>query len=126
MKHFEDPLTVFLPEDNVTLRHLADPSSAPFLNCVLARLRNSPLPPDRSNGWLAESLDELPGLVQTARLAFQKESKLLRVSFRLLLAVQDFMTSLGHKSEKTLPELICMALRGRLGTSYRYLCTLVK
>lgn len=125
MKHFEEPLTVFLSEENLASTTLADPESAPFLDCVLARVQSSSLAPGRSTGWLAGGVDELLGLVRTARLAFQKESKLLRVSFRLLLVVQTFMVSLGHKSEKTLPELMCMTLRGRLGTSYRYLCSLV-
>jgi origin recognition complex subunit 3 len=126
MKHFEEPLTVFLAEEGFPSRNLAKPDSVSFLDCILARLQSSSLAPDHSTGWLAEDVDELLVLVRTARATFQKKSKLLRVSFRLLLVVQNFMVSLGHKSEKTLPELMCTALRGRLGTSFRYLCTLVK
>ena len=126
MKHFEEPLTIFLAEESLPSRILVEPDSVPFLDCILARVQSSSLVPDHSAGWLAEGVDELLVLVRTARVAFQKKSKLLRVSFRLLLVVQNFMVSLGHKSEKTLPELMCTALRGRLGTSFRYLCTLVK
>lgn len=126
MKHFEEPLTVFLSGEKFASRSLTAPESTPFLDCVLARVQSSPLVPDRSSGWLAGDANELLGLVRAARLGFQKNLKLLRVAFRALLVVQTFMTSLGYKSEKTLPELMCMALRGRLGTSYKYLCTLVK
>lgn len=126
MKHFEDPLTVFLAEENLTSMNLAGPDSAPFLNGILARIQNSSLVPDYSTGWLAEDVDELLALVRAARVTFQQQIKLLRVSFRLFLVLQNFMVSLGHKSEKSLPELMCAALRGRLGNSYRYLCTQVK
>ncbi|KAH0831285.1 hypothetical protein J3R83DRAFT_13920 [Lanmaoa asiatica] len=126
MKHFEEPLTVFLAEEILSSRNLANLDSAPFLDYILARVQGSSLVPDHSTGWLAGGVDELLVLVRTARLTFQKKSKMLRVSFRLLLVVQRFMVSLGHKSEKNLPELMCAALRGRLWTSYRYLCTLVK
>lgn len=126
MKHFEEPLTVCLAEESLATRSIADPDSAPFLNCILARIQSSSLVLDHSTNWLAGGVDELLMLVRTAREAFRKKSKLLRVSFRLFLVVQHFMVSLGHKSEKTLPELMCTALRGRLGTSYRYLCALVK
>lgn len=126
MKHFEEPLTVFLAEDSLPSRNLAELNSVPFLDCILARAQNSFPSPGHSAGWLAEGVDELLVLVRTARVTFQKKSKLLRVSFRLFLVVQNFMVSLGHKSEKTLPELMCTALRGRLGTSFRYLCALIK
>ncbi|KAF9238125.1 hypothetical protein BU15DRAFT_62764 [Melanogaster broomeanus] len=46
--------------------------------------------------------------------------------FNFFLLVQRFMISLGHKDDKTLPELMCAALRGRLGNSHKYLCTMVK
>ncbi|KAG8216156.1 hypothetical protein J3R82DRAFT_8162 [Butyriboletus roseoflavus] len=126
MKHFEEPLTVFLAEECLTSMNLADRDSIPFLNCILARVQSSSLVTGQSTGWLAGGVDELLVLVRTARAAFQKKSKLLRVSFRVHLVVQHFMVSLGHKSEKTLLELMCTTLRGRLGTSYRYLCALVK
>ena len=126
MKHFEEPLTVFTAENELVFRNLSDPDSAPFLDCVLARVQSSSLVSDRSTPWVVGSIAELLEAIQTFRLAFQKASKLFRVSFRALLVIQTFMVSLGYKSEKTLPELMCMALRGRLGTSYRYLCTLVK
>lgn len=126
MKHFEEPLTVFLAEECLASMNLADQGLNPFLNCILARVQSSSLVEDQSTGWLAGGVDELLVLVRTARVAFRTKSKLLRVSFRVLLVVQHFMVSLGHKSEKTLPELMCAALRGRLGTSYRYPCSLIK
>ncbi|KIJ06024.1 hypothetical protein PAXINDRAFT_103539 [Paxillus involutus ATCC 200175] len=124
MKHFEDPLTIFLV-DEAGWNH-SDPASFAFLDSVFARVHSSSLIPDNSTGWLNEGVDELLGSVRTARATFQKRSKLLRVSFQLFLLVQRFMISLGHKSDKTLPELMCGALRGRLGNSLKYLCTMVK
>lgn len=126
MKHFEEPLTVLLAEESLTSRDLTDPDAATFLDCILARVQSSSLVPDNSTDWLTGGVDELLVLVRTARATFQRKSKLLRVSFRLFLLVQSFMASRGHKSDKTLPELMCAVLRGRLGTSFRYLCTLVK
>lgn len=126
MKHFEEPLTVFLTEESLTSVDLTGRDSAPFLDCILARVQSSSLVPDHSDGWLAGNVDDLLVHVRTARTTFQKQAKMLRVSFRLFLIVQKFMVSLGHKSEKTLPELMCAALRGRLGKEYKYLCALVK
>lgn len=126
MKHFEEPLTVFLVEESLASIDLADADLASFLDSVLVRVQSSSLVSDHSAGWLAEDVDDLLALVQTAQVDFHKQAKLLRVSFRLFLLVQRFMASLGHKSEKALPELMCAVLRGRLGTSYRYLCTQVK
>lgn len=126
MKHFEEPLTVFLSEGSITSENLAHPNSAPFLDCILARIQSSSLVPDQAVGRLAEDVDNLLVLVGNARVAFRKKSKSLRVAFQLFLVVQRFMTSLGSKSEKTLPELMCAAVRGRLGTPSQYLCSLVK
>ncbi|KAF8843540.1 hypothetical protein BDN67DRAFT_945590 [Paxillus ammoniavirescens] len=125
MKHFEDPLTVFLVDETAGWNH-SDPASFAFLDSVFARVHSSSLIPDNSTGWLNEGVDELLGCVRTARAAFQKRSKLLRVSLQLFLLMQRFMISLGHKRDKTLPELMCGALRGRLGNSPKYLCTMVK
>ncbi|KIK98892.1 hypothetical protein PAXRUDRAFT_823391 [Paxillus rubicundulus Ve08.2h10] len=125
MKHFEDPLTIFLVDETAGWDH-RDPSLFAFLDSVFARVHSSSLIPDNSMEWLNQGLDELLASVRTARAAFQKRSKLLRVSFQLFLLVQRFMISLGHKSDKTLPELMCGALRGRLGNSSKYLCTMVK
>jgi origin recognition complex subunit 3 len=126
MKHFEEPLTVFLSEDSITSENLAHPDSAPFLDCILARIQSSSMVPDQAVGWLAGNVDNLLVLVRNARVAFREKSKSLRVAFQLFLVVQHFMTSLGGKSEKTLPESMCVAVRGRLGTSFQYLCSLVK
>ncbi|KAF9224942.1 hypothetical protein BS17DRAFT_779331 [Gyrodon lividus] len=131
MKHFEDPLTVFLIDERLGSpstagRKLSDPASFAFLDSVLARVHNSSLVTDNSTGWLNESPDQLLGSVRTARDTFQKRSKLLRMSFQLFLLLQRFMIPLGHKSDKTLPELMCGALRGRLGNSHKCLCAMVK
>ncbi|KAF8128563.1 origin recognition complex subunit 3 N-terminus-domain-containing protein [Boletus edulis] len=123
MKHFEEPLTVFLSEESLASMDLTDPGSAPFLNSVHVRVQGSTGNP---TGWRVADIDVLLEFVRSVRLAFQRQSQLLRVAFRLFLVVQNFTTSLGIKSEKTLPELMCAALRGRLGTSYRYLCRIVR
>jgi origin recognition complex subunit 3 len=93
---------------------------------VFARVHSLSLIPDNSRGWLNEGVYEPLVFIWTARAALQKHSKLLRASFPLFLLVQQIMVSLGYKSDKTLPELMCGSLRGHLGSSPMYLCTIVK
>jgi hypothetical protein len=108
-------------QDGTILIQLHSPCST-----VFARVHSSSLIPDNLRGWLNECIYELLAFVRTARAAFQKRSKLLRASFQLFLLVQRITVSLGHKSDKTLPESMCRSLRGRLGSSPIYLCTMVK
>ncbi|KAH7883061.1 origin recognition complex subunit 3 N-terminus-domain-containing protein [Phlebopus sp. FC_14] len=131
LKHFEDPLTAFhegigplSPEETL----FSDPASFSFLDSIFARVQDSTLIPevDHAVRWLEETLEHLLSSVRTARGIFQQRLKLLRVAFRLLLLVQRIMTSFGHKTDKTLPEMMVRAIRGRLGTIQKYLCSSVK
>ncbi|KAH7886383.1 origin recognition complex subunit 3 N-terminus-domain-containing protein [Phlebopus sp. FC_14] len=131
LKHFEDPLTAFherigslSPEETL----LSDPASFSFLDSIFSRVQDSSLIPevDHAVRWLEETLEHLLSSVRTAREIFQERLKLLRVAFRLLLLVQRIMASFGHKTDKTLPEMMVGAIRGRLGTTQKYLCSSVK
>lgn len=131
MKHFEDPLTTLLINEQLgssRSTNPTDPSLLPFLDSVFSRVHNSSLIPevDHASRWLDESPDNLLGSVRAARELLRKQVKLLRVAFQLLLLVQRFMVPLGHKPDKTLPELMSGAIRGRLGTTHKFLCAMVK
>ncbi|KIJ64777.1 hypothetical protein HYDPIDRAFT_175307 [Hydnomerulius pinastri MD-312] len=133
LKHFEEPLTVFLLDERLgssgtTEPNLSDPASFGFLDSLFARVHESSLVPqfEHSFRWADESPGALLSSVWTARKAFQKRAKLLRIAFQLFLLVQRFMLLLGYKTDKTLPELMCGAVRGRLGSSYSHLCAMVR
>jgi origin recognition complex subunit 3 len=136
MKHFEEPLSVLAlaqplgrPEDAAKL--LLTPDAFPFLDALFARVQDSALivPAEHATRWRTATVDSLLSSVDTARNTFRMHAKLLRVAFRLVLRVRQFMLAQGYKTaqgEQTVPELMCMALRGRLSNVYGYLCSLVR
>ncbi|KAG2123111.1 origin recognition complex subunit 3 N-terminus-domain-containing protein [Suillus cothurnatus] len=136
MKHFEEPLSVFVPTQALgrskdAERVLLTPDAFPFLDALFARVHESTLiaPAEHASSWRSATVDSLLSSVETARDTFRMRAKLLRVAFRLLLRVRQFMLIHGHKTvqgDQTVPDLMCLALRGRLGSVYGHLCSLVR
>jgi len=136
MKHFEEPLSVFVPTQTLgrskdAEKVLLTPDAFPFLDALFARVHESTLiaPAEHASSWRSATVDSLLSSVETARDTFRMRAKLLRVAFRLLLRVRQFMLVHGHKTvqgDQTVPDLMCLALRGRLGSVYGHLCSLVR
>lgn len=136
MKHFEEPLTVLAPahvlgQPKDAAKVLLTPDAFPFLDALFARIHESTLiaPVEHATSWRSATADSLLSLVETARDTFRMRAKLLRVAFRLVLHVRQFMLVHGHKTvqcDQTVPDLMCLALRGRLGSVYGHLCSMVR
>ncbi|KAI6143578.1 origin recognition complex subunit 3 N-terminus-domain-containing protein [Pisolithus tinctorius] len=130
MKHFEEPLTVFLHNERLGSSDagnsvLGEPASFGFLDALFTRVHST----QDANGrreWLNTSFDGLLSAVQTARKTFRTRVRLLRVAFQVILLIRTFMIAEGYKVEATLPELMCGAIRGRIQNVMKYLCTMVK
>ncbi|KAG1847814.1 hypothetical protein DFJ58DRAFT_796951, partial [Suillus subalutaceus] len=117
MKHFEEPLSVLAPA-----QALGRSKDAAKGSTLIA-------PVEHATSWRNATVDSLLSSVETARDTFRMRAKLLRVAFRLLLRVRQFMSVHGHKTaqgDQTVPDLMCLALRGRLGSVYGHLCSVVK
>ncbi|KAI6130863.1 origin recognition complex subunit 3 N-terminus-domain-containing protein [Pisolithus thermaeus] len=130
MKHFEEPLTVFLHNERLGPSDagnsvLGEPASFGFLEALFTRVRNAR---DANNHkeWLNTSIDDLLSTVRTARKTFRSRVRLLRVALQVILLIRAFMLSEGYKVEATLSELMCGAMRGRIQNVTKYLCTMVK
>ncbi|KAH7928820.1 hypothetical protein BV22DRAFT_1126185 [Leucogyrophana mollusca] len=133
MKHFEEPLTLlvserFLPD---AMELLPQPDSFPFLDSIFTRVHHSSLIPsvDHSTRWRNEHLDSLLDAVDSARYKYRRQAKILRVAFQLVLGIRRFMLRQGYKSaegDRTLSEMMCLAIRGRFGKQCSYLCIMVK
>ncbi|KAJ8589790.1 hypothetical protein M405DRAFT_791254 [Rhizopogon salebrosus TDB-379] len=136
MKHFEEPLTLLAPVQPLgrpkdAAKVLLTPDAFPFLDALFARVHESALiaPIEHATRWRTATIDSLLSSVDTARDTFQMRTKLLRVAFRLVLHIRQFMLAQGYKAaqgEQTVPELMCLALRGRLGIAYSNLCSIVR
>ncbi|KAG1819051.1 origin recognition complex subunit 3 N-terminus-domain-containing protein [Suillus subaureus] len=136
MKHFEEPLSVLAPthaleRSNDAAKLLLTPDAFPFLDALFARVQESTLiaPVEHATSWRSATVDSLLSSVETARDTFRMRAKLLRVAFRLLLLVRQLMLVHGHKTvqgDQTVPDLMCLALRGRLGSVHGHLCSVVR
>lgn len=130
MKHLEEPLTVFLQNEQLGSSDagnsvLGESASFGFLEALFTRLRNTQ-DTGNQNEWLNTSIDGLLSTVRTARETFQSRVRLLRVALQAILLIRTFMISEGYEVEATLPELMCGAMRGRIQNVTKYLCTMVK
>ena len=130
MKHFEEPLTVFLDDEQLGspssgANTLSESPSFGFLDSLFVRICNS-RDVNHSRDWRSASIDSLLTAVQNARTTFRTRAKLSRVAFQMILLIRRFMVSEGYKLDETVPELMCGAIRGRLQNPMKYLCTMVK
>ncbi|KAG2159548.1 origin recognition complex subunit 3 N-terminus-domain-containing protein [Suillus bovinus] len=135
MKHFEEPLSVLAPvqalgQSTDAAKVLLTSDAFSFLDALFARVHKSTLimPVEHAISWRDATVDALLFSVDTARDTFRMRAKLLRVAFRLVLLIRQFMLVHGHKvvqGDQTMPDLMCLALRGRLGSVYGHLCSVV-
>ena len=130
MKHFEEPLTVFLNDEQLSspslgVNILSESASFGFLDSLFIRICNS-RDVNHSREWRNASIGSLLTAVQNARKTFRTRAKLSRVAFQMILLIRRYMVSEGYKLDETVPELMRGAIRGRLQNPMKYLCTMVK
>jgi origin recognition complex subunit 3 len=137
MKHFDDPLTIFVHETNhnpaFTVPNLLLPSSFPFLDYLLARVHapspsHIPPSPTHSASWLAQTIPSLLASVDDARVAFKTKMRKTKVALGLMKRVKEFMLRQGLRSadDRNAVDFMIAAMRGRLGRDGRYFGTMVK
>jgi len=138
MKHFQDPLTVFVhdallgtAQRDLAFEKLLQPESYAFLDSLVTRLHSpGTVPPiDHATRWLNQDPSALLESVDAARLEYKVRARRVRVGFRLLRTVQNFMLRQGYKSaasERSVPEMMIGAMKGKLGRDGNYLGTMVK
>ncbi|KIM92135.1 hypothetical protein PILCRDRAFT_810149 [Piloderma croceum F 1598] len=134
LKHFDDPLTVFVHDDGNLSSLLLQPTSFPFLDHLLTRISAPPASssvapsPTHSTAWLNQSVPFLLASIDEARTGFRTKMRKTKVALGLMKRVKEFMLRQGWRSadERSQVELMFEALKGRLGRDGRYLGTMVK
>lgn len=139
MKHIDEPLTLFLFDNNLdcaneksALRKLAKPESFPFLEYLFTRVLSSQGNQQQSR-WKSDrnDLSSLLGVLTDCRVKFHEQCRKFRIGFGLLLRVRKFVLDLGYKSVesedgKSLLDVMSRGLRGRLTKDWKYLGLVIK
>jgi origin recognition complex subunit 3 len=134
LKHFDDPLTIFVHDNGNLSSLLLQPTSFPFLDHLLTRISappasaSAPPSPTHSTAWLNQSVPSLLASIDEARTEFRTKMRKTKVALGLMKRVKEFMLKQGWRSadERSQVELMLEALKGRLGRDGRYLGTMVK
>lgn len=150
MKHFEEPLTLFV-NDNLlgsssevdADKVLEDPYSYNFLDSLLTRIWNDaskssitsePSETTRINiDWRSPTVSNILDSISTARSVSRKRVQNLRIGFQTFRLVQSFIRAQGfsvsHSAGSGKEEAMGMmkaVARGRVGKDVRYLGLVVK
>jgi origin recognition complex subunit 3 len=140
MKHTDEPLTLFLLDNNLdcpneksALRKLTEPESFPFLEYLFTRVLSSQTNQQQSR-WKSDrsDLSSLLGVITDCRASFREKSQKFRIGFGVLLLVRKFVLDLGYKSVeseedgRTILDVMSRGLRGRLARDWKYLGLVIK
>ena len=142
MKHFEEPLTVFLYDSSLGLDSVADavseleqPDSFGFLDSLLNRLwidvsDQATLDSIRLDEE-APTIESLLEAVSAARTQARRQARNMRVGFQTMYLVRNFMHTHGYKTttgrpEESALELMTRVVRGRASQDVKYLGLMVK
>lgn len=140
MKHVDEPLTLFLFDNNLdrtneksALRKLAKSESFPFLEYLFARVLSSQTNQQLSQ-WKSDrnDLSSLLSVITDCRVKFREQCQKFRVGFGLLLRVRKFVLDLGYKSVesdedgKSVLDVMSRGLRGRLTRDWKYLGLVIR
>jgi origin recognition complex subunit 3 len=138
MKHFEEPLTVFVHDTSLGTERrelavdiLLQPKSFAFLDSVFARLqRPNPIPSvGQLRQWRTQDVPAVLDSIDDARLGLKSRARRMRVAFKLMRTVQQFMRRQGYRSAdlvQSFPEMMIAATKGKLGRDGKYIATMVK
>ncbi|KAG2045593.1 hypothetical protein BDR06DRAFT_978096, partial [Suillus hirtellus] len=121
----------FLQCAETTAKVLITPDAFYFLDALFARVHESKLivSAEHATSWRSATVNSFLSSIETARDAFRMRANLLHLAFRLVLRVRQFMLVCGHKNvqdNQTVPDMMCLALRGRLGSVYGHACAMVR
>ncbi|KAG1838962.1 chitin synthase III catalytic subunit-domain-containing protein [Suillus tomentosus] len=110
---------------------LITPDAFYFLDALFARVHESKLiaPAEHATSWRSATVNSFLSSIETARDAFRMRANLLHLAFRLVVRVRHFMLVRGHKNvqdDQTVPDMMRLALRGRLGSVYGHACAMVR
>jgi len=136
MKHFVEPLSVLCHDTLLgtsrieqTAQKLAEPSSSSFRDSLCARLEYS-ASKNSQGGRRAFTIPDLISSVDTARSDFRTRAHGVKVGFRLLLEVQDWMKAQGYKpfasTPLTVTEMMEMTMRGQMKKEIKWIGNLVR
>lgn len=133
MKHIDEPLTIFLYDENLgtdspedAISKLQRSDSFTFLEYVLTRLLTSC--PDSVTLWKKGEISAVLETISEARKDFSVSYKNFKVGFSLVMKVRTFMLDVGYKTADGdgVLEMMSKGLRGRLSRDWRYLGTMIK
>jgi hypothetical protein len=140
MKHIDEPLTLFVfnnnlgcPDEKSALRMLAKPGSFPFLEYLFTRVLSSQTTQQQSR-WKSDRSDisSLFDVITDCRANFHRRCRKFRIGFSLLLHVRGFVRNTGSKTVeseedgKSVLDVMNRGLRGRLTRDWKYLGSAIK
>lgn len=139
MKHFEEPLTVFVHDEllgttstSSAFDILSQTESFDFLDALLGRTRAS-LSSDDRDSWLDDSPDTLLNAVRSARERFKTSAMRTKRVYALIGRVRTWMLVQGYKTAEggttsgpsAVLDLMIRTLRGTVGRDVKWLATMI-
>lgn len=130
MKHFDDPLTVFVHDSllgKTDLKHtvamLLELSSSPFLDSVLSRT-------NRSSPATIHDVSNMLTSLDATRQRFYTSARQMRIGLKLMILIHEFMKRQERRLSYpqftwTVSELMVFALKGKLGQPVKNLGLIV-
>ncbi|KAI0060018.1 hypothetical protein BV25DRAFT_1828445 [Artomyces pyxidatus] len=135
MKHFDEPLTIFVRDELLGTKSitsaaeaLSTPDCFAFLDTLLA-WSTDPHTVTNNTGWGNTDVSALLLAVREARVQFQTKLRGIKLAFGILRTVQRVMLSFGYRSaetDKSLLELMSAAMKGQLEREGKYLGMMTK
>jgi origin recognition complex subunit 3 len=133
MKHFDEPLTIFMDNQIMgaknlesALLKLKQPNAFPFLEYLFNRILASHL--DASERWKDRELGTLFDTIAATRAEFRSSYKTFKVGFGLIMKIRKFMLDAGYKTLEGdgVLEMMNKGMRGRLARDWKYLGMMIK
>ncbi|RDB19721.1 Origin recognition complex subunit 3 [Hypsizygus marmoreus] len=136
LKHFSsEPLTL-LANSTPPSSLLFQPSAFKFLDSLITRMQTPPQDPASlpAAEWAPQSLPALVTAIDTARSDFRSRARCLRIGFRIIKLIQEFMKRQGYKGLDWnrhpgglgIFDVMTDILRGTLGSDIKFLGTMVR
>jgi hypothetical protein len=148
MKHFEDPLTMFVHgfDSEERLREAAtrlrQTSSFPVIDRLLVRVWSECAPGDSGKhvsdylndiDWDDMSIEMLLSILNRSREEFRGRASRLRLGYQVIKTAQNFMRAQGYKTSSSVngqeeSDLMFMSrvMRGRVGRDVKHLAMMIK
>lgn len=128
MKHFTEPLTIFIESSTLGLRNerlagqkLDQPESQPFRDVLTSRLARSTSNPDDVD----EDAISLLRSVNAARDGFYRKLRTMRIGLSVMNIVRQAIGT-ERENESSMLDTLIAALRGRANRDVRQLATALR